>query len=86
MFRVTSNEILEMLFKKAINYCNGKTKCVSTIVKLMTKKFYWVSYNIDSVKGIFGLHGSFRFNKSSVQNFISQNLEDIHGAMQQLMI
>ena len=42
---------------------------------------------IDSVKGTFGLRGSSRSesNHSSVKIFVSQYLEGIHGAMQQLM-
>ena len=37
MFRAPCHNILEMLFKKALNDCNGHTKCVSTLVKLMKK-------------------------------------------------
>ena len=39
IFRASSNKILEILFKKAINDCNGNTKYVSTLVKLMERKF-----------------------------------------------
>ena len=49
-----------MLIKKAMNDGNGNTRCVSTLVKLMENKCYWESYNIDNVKGIFGLRGSSR--------------------------
>ena len=86
-FRVLSDEIVEMLFKKTIDDCNGNTKCVYMLIKLMEKKCYWASYNIDNAKGTFGLRGSSRSesNYSSVRFFVSQNLEGIHGAMQQLM-
>ena len=36
-FRAPSDEILEMLFKKAINECNSNTKCVSSLVNLMKR-------------------------------------------------
>ena len=70
MFRAPCDDILIMLFKKAINDCNGNTTCVSTIVQLMEKKCYWVSYNIDNVEGTFGLCGSSRSesNHSNVKN------------------
>jgi len=35
MFRASSQEILKMLLKKAINDCSRNTNCVSTLVKLM---------------------------------------------------
>ena len=37
MFRASSQEILEILLKKAIHDCSGNTNCVSTLVKLMDK-------------------------------------------------
>ena len=53
----------------------------------MDKKEFWAAYIIDSVKGTFALRGSSHTesNHSSVKIFVSQYLEDIHGAMQQLM-
>ena len=70
LFRTPFDEILAMLFKKVINDCDNNTKCVSTLVKLMEKKCYWVSYNIDNVEGTFGLCGSSRSesNHSNVKN------------------
>ena len=61
----------KMIFKKAIKDCNGDTTCVSTLVKLMIRKCYWASYNIDNIKGKFGLRDSPRSesNHSSV-NFL----------------
>ena len=50
MFRSLSDEILKILFKRAMNDCNGNTKCVSVLTTLMEKKCYWTSYNIDNVK------------------------------------
>ena len=50
MFRSPSDEILKISFKKAMHDCNGNTKCVSVLTKLMEKKCYWTSYNIDNVK------------------------------------
>ena len=38
MFRESSQEILEILLKKAINDCSGNTNCVSTLIKLIDKK------------------------------------------------
>lgn len=35
MFRISSQEILEILLKKAINDCSRNTNCVSILVKLM---------------------------------------------------
>ena len=58
MFRAPYDRILEILFKKAINDGNGNTTCVFSLVKLMKKKCYWTSYNIDNVKGTFGLRCS----------------------------
>ena len=37
MFRTSSQEILEISLKKAINDCSGNTNCVSTLIKLMDK-------------------------------------------------
>ena len=37
MFRASSQQILEILLKKARNDCSGNTNCVSTLVKLMDK-------------------------------------------------
>ena len=37
MFRAPSQEILEILLKKAIHDYSGNTNCVSTLVKLMDK-------------------------------------------------
>ena len=70
MFRVLSNEILEILFKKVINDCNSNTKCVTTLVKLMGNTRYWASYNSDNVKRKFGLRSSSRSksNHSTVDN------------------
>ena len=69
-FRVLSDEIVEMLFKKTIDDCNGNTKCVYMLIKLMEKKCYWASYNIENVKGTFGLRSSSRSNSnhSSMKN------------------
>jgi len=87
MFKAPSQEMLDHLLKKAINDCSGNNNCVSTLIKFMEKKEFWAAYIIDSVKGTFGLRGSSRSesNHSSVKNFVSQYLEGIHGAMQQLM-
>ena len=87
MFRAPTGEFFEMLFKKAINDCDNNTKFVSTLVKLMKHKYYWASYNIDNVRGTFGLRGSSRSesDQSRVNTFVSHNLEGIHGPMQQLM-
>ena len=35
MYRTPSEKSLEMLFKKAINGCNGNTKSIYTLVKLI---------------------------------------------------
>ena len=88
MFRASSHEMLEISCKKATSDCSGNTNCVSTLVKLIDLKNFQISLIIDSVKGIFGKCGSSwsEFNYSSVNNFVSQCLEGIHGAMQQLMI
>ena len=88
MFRVSSHEMLEISCKKATIDYSGNTNCVSTLVNLIDLKNFWVSLIIDSVKGIFGKCGSSwsEFNYSSVNNFVSQFLEGIHGAMQQLMV
>ena len=53
----------------------------------MKHKYYWASYNIDNVRGTFGLRGSSRSesDQSRVNTFVSHNLEGIHGPMQQLM-
>ena len=87
MFRAPCDDMLIMLFKKAINDYNGNTTCVSTIVQLMEKKCYQVSYNIDNVKEKFWLRDSVRSksNHSTVKKIVSQNLEGMHGAMQQFM-
>ena len=37
MFRTSSQEILEILLKKAIHDYSGNTNCVYTLVKLMDK-------------------------------------------------
>ena len=50
MFRVPSDEILEILFKKAINDYNGNRKCVSALVKVMEKKYYWVCIILITLK------------------------------------
>ena len=41
MFRVSSQEISEILLKKTINDCSGNMNCVSTLVKLMDNFFSW---------------------------------------------
>ena len=53
----------------------------------MDKKEFWVVYIIDSINGIFGLQCSSRSesNHSSINFFVSQYLEGMHGAIQQLM-
>ena len=73
MFRISSQEILEILLKKAINDCSRNTNCVSTLVNLMDKKYFWVTFVIDSVKGTFGLRDFSRSesNHSSVKNCIT---------------
>ena len=87
MFRASSNEILEILLKKAINDCSRNTNCVSTLVKLIDNKYFWTAFVIDSLKATFCLRSSLQSNSnhSSVKNFVSQFLEVIQGAMQQLM-
>ena len=37
MFRAPCDKTLGIIFKKAINDCNGNTKCVSPLVKIMEK-------------------------------------------------
>ena len=66
-------ENLEMLFKEVVNDCNGNIKCVSILVKLMEKKYYWTSHNIDNIKGTFESCGSSRskLNHSCVKKCIS---------------
>ena len=73
MFRASSHEMLEISCKKATSDCSGNTNCVSTLVKLIDLKNFWVSLIIDSVKGIFCLCGSSRSesNHSSVNFFVS---------------
>ena len=70
MFRTSSQEILEILLKKAIHDCSGNTNYVYTLVKLMDKKYFWAAFVIDSMERTFGLHGSpgSESNHSSVKN------------------
>ena len=47
----------------------------------------WVSYDIDRVRGTFGVRGLSisEWNHVSVKSFVLNNTEGIHGSMQQLM-
>ena len=53
----------------------------------MEKHKHWTSYEIDRVRGTFGLRGSsiFELYHFSVKSFDTKNLDGIHGSMQQLM-
>ena len=54
IFRAPCDEILEILFKKTINDCNGKSKCVSTLVKLIEKHIIAHHISLIMSKGNFG--------------------------------
>ena len=57
------------------------------LINLMNKKNHWVPYIIDQVKGTKGLRGSSfsESNHSSVNFFVMEHTDGLHGAMSELM-
>ena len=87
IYESTSGTTVNTLYEQAIHMRKNNNSSIFISIKLTEKKGHLAPYLIDPVKGTFGLCGSSlsESNYLSVNIFVIEHTERMHGAMLMLM-
>ena len=87
MCNACDEAVLNAVCESVIHIYNDHNSSVLILIKLMEKKDHWAPYSIYQVKGTFGLRISsfLESNYISVNFFVIELTEGVHGAMSELM-